>query len=109
MANITKEILSGITENLVKEFSPRKIYLFGSYAWGKPNKDSDIDILILVNESNERKARRATIAYRALRDYSNISIDILVRTIAEFEPFSTIKATLQNKIINEGIVLYEQR
>ncbi|MBI5325691.1 MAG: hypothetical protein HZB41_10565 [Ignavibacteriae bacterium] len=56
MSIITKEILSGITENLVKEFSPRKIYLFGSHAWGKPNK-----------------------------------------------------ATLQNKILNEGIVLYEQR
>ncbi|TAL67387.1 MAG: nucleotidyltransferase domain-containing protein [Bacteroidetes bacterium] len=109
IANITNEILSGITENLVREFSPGKIYLFGSHAWGKPTKNSDIDILIIINESNERKARRASLAYKALIDFSDISIDILVRTVAEFEPFSKVKATMQNKILNEGIVLYEQR
>ncbi len=35
-----------IVQNL-KKYKPDKLVLFGSYAWGKPNKDSDIDLLIV--------------------------------------------------------------
>ena len=38
--------IAEITDKIVKEFKPEKIILFGSYAWGKPNKDSDIDLLV---------------------------------------------------------------
>ena len=109
MTTKLKDILQDLTDKLVIRFSPEKIYLFGSQAWGNPASDSDIDLLILLENSSEPKARRASIAYRAIREYANIPIDILVRTVDEFEPYSKIRATLQYKIANDGIVLYERR
>ena len=108
MTTKLKNILQELTDKLVVRFSPEKIYLFGSQAWGNPASDSDIDLLILLKDSSESKARRASTAYSAIRDYANLSIDILVRTVDEFEPYSKIKATLQNKIVSDGIVLYER-
>ena len=108
MTKRKSEILSAITERLVKQFSPSKIYLFCSYAWGIPTKESDIDILILLSESIEPKARRAATAYKALRDFTDFPIDILVRTSEEFVPYSKVAATLHYKIANQGIVLYEE-
>jgi len=108
MTTQLKEILRDLTEKLVVQFSPEKIYLFGSQAWGNPSSDSDIDLMILLNHSEEPKARRAAKAYKAIREYSNIPIDILVRTKYEFEQFSNVKATLQYKIVNEGEILYER-
>lgn len=104
-----KNILQELADKLVIQFEPEIIYLFGSHAWGVPTADSDIDIMVLLNQSDQPKARRAASAYKVLRNYSDLSIDILVRTIDEFEPYSKVKATLQNKIVNEGIVLYERR
>lgn len=46
---IDNQKISLIVEKLVKAYQPKKIYLFGSFAWGQPNADSDLDILIIVN------------------------------------------------------------
>ena len=47
MTKRKSEILSAITERLVKQFSPSKIYLFGSYATGNPEPGSDIDLIVV--------------------------------------------------------------
>ena len=39
-----------IREKIVREMNPEKIILFGSYAWGKPNSDSDVDLFIVKDE-----------------------------------------------------------
>jgi len=101
-------LIKSFAEELKKEIPVQKIYLFGSYAWGIPTKESDIDILILLSESIEPKARRAATAYKALRDFTDFPIDILVRTSEEFVPYSKVAATLHYKIANQGIVLYEE-
>ena len=46
------QLILEITNRLVKEFNPEKIFLFGSHAWGIPNKDSDLDLLIIVSNSD---------------------------------------------------------
>ena len=60
MQEITPLLLQEITERLVKEFQPEEIILFGSYAWGTPDKDSDLDLLIVVSDSDLSPARRAS-------------------------------------------------
>ena len=49
-------MLKEMTQRLVAEFQPRQIYLFGSYAWGQPNKDSDVDLLVVVPDSDQSAA-----------------------------------------------------
>ena len=42
-----KDIVRELIDALVEKYSPKKVILFGSYAWGKPSKDSDIDLFIV--------------------------------------------------------------
>ena len=54
-------LLEEMTRRLVAEFQPERSILFGSYAWGAPIEDSDVDLLVIVSTnhipSTERAAR----------------------------------------------------
>lgn len=47
-----------ITDAIAKKYKPEKIILFGSYAWGKPTKDSDVDLFVVKETKNTRKLAR---------------------------------------------------
>jgi len=108
MLTLSKDIIETIIHRLVDEFSPDKIYLFGSHAWGKPGPDSDVDLMVIVPHSDLKPALRATRAYIRLADL-RIPKDILVKTHAEFEKYADVKASLEAKILKEGRVIYERR
>lgn len=103
-----KKMFDEITGCLVDSFDPEQIFLFGSYAWGTPSEGSDIDLLVIVDESDLRPAKRATLAHRCLRDIG-IAKDILVRTRAEAEKYRNIHASLESLIFEKGVILYERR
>jgi len=100
-----KEILEEITQRLVKEFSPERIFLFGSHAWGSPHKDSDLDLLVIVRTSEFSPAKRAARAYGCLRDIP-YPLDILVKTRQEIERFSQVPVSLEHKVLHQGTLLY---
>ncbi|KKP22948.1 MAG: Nucleotidyltransferase domain protein [candidate division TM6 bacterium GW2011_GWF2_28_16] len=100
-----KNILDEIKNRLVKVYSPTKIYLFGSSAWGKQTPESDLDLLILIPESNERSYKRAIKGELALADLL-VSRDLLVYTEKEFESLASDVTTLCYKIKKEGKVIY---
>ncbi len=64
---INQQTINLIKDKLIEAYLPKKIYLFGSYAWGEPNEDSDLDLIIVVEESNEKFYKRPRIGYKALR------------------------------------------
>ncbi len=99
------KIIIEITKRIVSEFRPERVYLFGSHIWGNPDKNSDLDFLIIVEESSLTPVKRATRAYRCLRDIP-YPLDILVKTRKEVEKFSNVRAALEYKILNEGKLLY---
>ena len=103
---INKEIIEEIKNRLVKTYNPVAIYLFGSYAWGVPTKDSDLDLLIVVDKSDEKSYRRPLAGYKALRGLEDISKDIIVQTKEVFERRSREVTTLEFKIKRDGKVLY---
>ena len=113
---ITTEILSidrlsidrlilEITSRLVKEFNPENIFLFGSHAWGTPNSDSDLDLLVIVSNSDISATKRSSIAYRCLRDIK-YPLDILVKTRKKIEKFSQVSFSLEHQILLSGKCLY---
>lgn len=108
MQTISPTLLQEITRRLVDEFQPEEIILFGSHAWGKPNEDSDLDLLVVVLHSDLPPARRAMRAYRCLRGL-NVPKDVLVRTRAEVERFRHVRASLEHQIFERGKVLYERQ
>jgi uncharacterized protein len=103
---IDKDKITFIVQKLIETYQPKIIYLFGSYAWGRPDDDSDIDMLIIVKESSEKLHQRLKPAYRALRGIK-VPKDILVYTEMEFEQQSEEPSSLFFKIKTEGVKLFE--
>lgn len=102
---INKEIIEEVKNRLVKTYDPVAIYLFGSYAWGSPTEDSDLDLLIVVDKSDERPIKRSIEGYKALWGLG-ISKDIIVYTKNEFERAAQKEMSLSYKIKSEGKVMY---
>ena len=98
-------LLREITARLAAEFDPEEIVLFGSHAWGTPNEDSDLDLLVIVTDSREQPARRARRAYRCLRGVM-VPLDILVRTRGEVERHRHVRSSLISRALEGGKVLY---
>jgi predicted nucleotidyltransferase len=93
---------------LANEFQPEEILLFGSHAWGEPAEDSNLDLLVVVSQSDLPPAQRAARAYRCLKGMK-VPKDILVRTRAEVERFRHVPASLERRIFDRGRVLYERQ
>jgi uncharacterized protein len=105
MEPIAADLLQEIVQRLVAEFHPNTIFLFGSHAWGEPNEDSDLDLLVIVPDSKESPAQRAVRAHRCLRSIV-VPMDLLVKTQAEVDRFSGVYASLEAEILERGKVLY---
>jgi predicted nucleotidyltransferase len=100
-ASLRKEIV----RRLVAEFQPEAIYLFGSHAWGVPDANSDLDLLVIIGESQQTPTQRATRAQRSLRGLM-VPVDVLVKTHTEFDRYRSVHASLEAQILDEGILLY---
>ncbi|MCX7044465.1 MAG: nucleotidyltransferase domain-containing protein [Candidatus Sumerlaeota bacterium] len=108
MKTLDPNLLSEITHRLTDEFQPEAIFLFGSHVWGVPTEDSDLDLLVVVPDSDEEPPLRARRAYRCLRGISAPK-DIIVNTLAETERQRSVPASLMRRIWLEGRRLYERR
>ncbi|HBB36826.1 MAG: polymerase beta subunit protein [Candidatus Moranbacteria bacterium GW2011_GWC1_45_18] len=96
-----------IKEKIVKAINPEKIILFGSYAWGKPTDDSDVDLFI-IKESKERRIDRARRVREAISD-SRVPVDILVYTPEEIKKsINESRNLFVEDIACNGKVLYEK-
>ena len=102
---INKKIIDEVKNRLIKTYNPVAIYLFGSYVWGKPTEDSDLDLLIIIDNSNEKSFERPRSGYKALFGMG-ISKDIIVYTKEEFDKIANNITTLGYKIKNEGELIY---
>jgi DNA polymerase sigma len=105
-------LLSTIVERLTEQsienkldLIPEKIYLFGSHTWGTPHQDSDLDLLIIIDNSNLSPAKRASLFYRCLRNI-NYPLDILVRTHQEIAKFANMPMSLEHQILSKGKLIY---
>ena len=105
MSKLTPDLMAVITQRLVTEFDPDQIILFGSHAWGLPGQDSDVDLLVIVPETDERPAARAARAHRCLRDI-RLPMDLVVRSRREVDRFARVSASLEAVILDRGKVLY---
>jgi uncharacterized protein len=102
---ISPETIEEVKKRLVETYNPIEIYLFGSYAWGTPDEESDLDLLIVVDESNEKSYNRTRPGHHVLFGL-NISKDLIIYTKEEFDKVASNIATLGYKIKKEGKLIY---
>jgi len=99
-------LIRSLILNSVKPGTIKKIYLFGSYAYGKPTKKSDIDLCVIIR-SNLIRSRTNINLKIALSLYDNkiIPADVLVYTEKQFYNITNPNG-IKNTILTQGQVLY---
>ena len=100
------DIINEILTRLVKLYNPQYVYLFGSHAWGEPQKNSDLDICVILSDSNQSQAERIRSGLSALKGI-HVPVDILVLTQKEIAEHVKHPSTLIYKVFQKGLKLYE--
>jgi predicted nucleotidyltransferase len=103
---ITEEKIRQAAQKIADAVHPEKIILFGSYAYGSPNDDSDVDFFVVM-ESDERVHKRMILLSEILRPRP-FPVDIITRTRAELEERLEIGDCFFKEIVTKGKVLYER-
>jgi len=109
MINIEK-LKPKIIEAL-KPLKLSKIILFGSYAYGTPNKDSDVDLYIVTNDEYMPQSwkEKSEIELKVLKQMEDIideyPTDLITHTKVMHEKFKKMDSLFSRKILNDGLVL----
>jgi predicted nucleotidyltransferase len=103
---VTETLLADITRRIVEKFQPYKVVLFGSYAYGTPDLDSDVDLLVVMDsdESIVQRIRRVT----EVAKVRFVPMDIIVRTPAELAERLAMGDFFLAEILEKGKVLYRR-
>jgi uncharacterized protein len=93
-----------LAQEIAERFQPERIILFGSYAYGQPHRDSDVDLLVVMPASNEiNQAIRIRLAVRAL-----FPMDLIVRTPQRLRQRLALGDWFLHEIVSQGKVLHEK-
>ena len=103
-ADIPMRLIRRFARQVAERFHPEKIILFGSYAYGQPHADSDVDILVVMPARNELdQSVRICLAI----EY-NFSLDLLVRTPKNLAWRLNEGDSFLREVMTRGKVLYEK-
>ena len=105
MKTIPSGVLQEAVERLKAEFQPEEIYLFGSHAWGTPDDDSDVDLMVIVPDSDERSIKRLQRAHLCLSGIG-FAKDVLVPTRTQVDRYKHLRASLFHQVLAKGRKLY---
>jgi predicted nucleotidyltransferase len=100
----TAEQITQLCEQIVRAFHPQKVILFGSYAYGQPSLDSDVDLLVVMSFEGSSREQAAKIRSRI---DTPVALDLLVRTPGQISERLAMGDFFMREIIEQGKVLYE--
>ena len=98
--------------DILTPLNPNKIILFGSYAYGTPHKESDIDLYVVTNDdfipqSWKEKMQIKLKFSKALRDIKqHYDIDLITHTQKMYEKFLDLDSMFSREILTKGKVIY---
>ena len=101
----TNEIYE-LKDSFVVDLKPRKIYLFGSFAEGNQNIDSDFDFYIIVDDSEKDVLELTAKAYKSIRYKQKHSVDIIVNTEKTFEDRKKRLLSVESEVAQKGVLPY---
>jgi len=106
MNHLYDTLIDEVKRKLIPVYKPVTIYIFGSYAWGSPEKCSDLDVLVIVKDSLDKIYIRPRIGLKALAGMS-VPVDLIVYTEGEYHERVKHISTLCYKINREGMKVYD--
>ncbi len=102
---ISKEIIQEAMQRLVQAYKPLEIYIYGKYAWGTPDEDDDLNILVIIESSDEKVYKRGDLAFKALLSLE-APTNVTVFTKQEFDTFSQDVTSRAYEIKTRGKKIY---
>ena len=97
-----------IAQKIQTHYKPEKIILFGSYAYGKPTKDSDIDLFIIKNTRKTRMDRWMKVRAILCDPKRKIPVSPLIFTNKEVNSRLSMGDDFVEEIVERGKILYEK-
>ena len=104
--HISMQSIRAVADKIARRFQPEQIVLFGSYAYGTPRPESDVDLLIIMDSPLRSRQQRLEIS-RALSPRP-FPLDIVVRTPEEIKDRLALGDPFVREITTRGKVVYER-
>jgi predicted nucleotidyltransferase len=102
---VKRSKIRAFSDAVARKFQPRKIVLFGSYAYGKPTESSDVDLLVIMPRTRSHGERMSVRILQAIpRDFP---LDLLVRTPSDVAKRLRWQDPFICELVEKGTVLYE--
>jgi len=101
-----REITQVVVQKIVSAYEPEKVILFGSYAYGEPDEDSDIDLLIIKDTPERFLDRLDRVRQSAVGTHPRIPFEPIVLTPGELEEGLRAGNPFIAEIMQKGEVLY---
>ena len=102
---VSRKDIQATCDDIVREFAPLQVILFGSYAYGTPSEYSDVDLLVVMPvEKSETRQQASEIRKRIPRRFS---MDLIVRSPEEIAYRITHNDWFLLEVTEKGEVLYE--
>ena len=106
MDEAIKAELNKLKEIIINSVPVKQIFLFGSHANGTAQKDSDLDLyVVLKDEAQMREIDAAIFIREAICEHQSMPLDLLVMKNHRYMERS-IAPTLERKVVREGILIY---
>jgi uncharacterized protein len=101
---ITLDQIQAFSQQIVEKFQPERIILFGSYAYGQPTEDSDVDLLVIL-PFEDLPVYKAIEIRRQIRP--PFPLDLMARTSEQIQQRLDMGDFFIRDIIEKGRILYE--
>jgi len=92
------------SKRIAEEYKPRQIILFGSYAYGNPGPDSDVDLLVILRSKTKDTGKAVEMRLKLHPDFP---LDLLVRSPMAIRKRIAMGDCFMKEILEKGKVLYE--
>jgi predicted nucleotidyltransferase len=102
---ISSQVIDAVVQQVVQQFQPEQVILFGSYAYGRPQPHSDVDLLVVM-DTPLRETEQAIQICQAIKYH--FGLDLIVRTPATIARRLALGDVFLQEIISKGKALYER-
>ena len=101
---IDRKNINDLAVQIVSQFKPQKIILFGSYAYGTPTSDSDVDLMVIMPHKGSPSIQAAKIRKKV---HAGFPMDLVVRSASEIRRRLNMGDLFIKEIIEQGQPIYE--
>jgi predicted nucleotidyltransferase len=106
MDSLPEGLAERITTLLAEALHPEAIYLFGSHAYGTPHRHSDVDLLVVVGDTDEPAVSLYDRAEKSMRGI-RAPVELVICQRSEWDRLVSLKTSLPNVVSTRGKLLYD--